>query len=75
MNPMFLIQLKERFGLFQSEHPKMLPFLRTIKEKAVAEGSVLEIKAISPDGKEYVSNIRLTANDIETIRMLTEGMQ
>ena len=48
----------------------MIPFFKTIHKKALAEGNVLEIKAIAADGKEYVSNIRMTANDMEIVRML-----
>lgn len=72
MNPMELLKIKERVGTFQAEHPKMLPFFQTIRKKALAEGSVLEIKATAPDGKEYVSNIRMTANDMEIVRMIGE---
>ena len=50
----------------------MVPFFRTISQKALTEGSVLEIKATAVDGKEYVSNIRLTGNDIELINILSE---
>ncbi len=73
MNPMALMKIRERLMIFQSEHPKMLPFFNVIKTNALMEGSVFEIKAISPDGKEYVSNIKLTANDIETLKMLSEN--
>ncbi|MBR1635898.1 MAG: hypothetical protein IJ682_12680 [Lachnospiraceae bacterium] len=72
MNPMELLKLKDKVGTFQREHPKMLPFFKTIHKKALAEGNVLEIKAIAADGKEYVSNIRMTANDMEIVRMLGE---
>lgn len=74
MNPMFLMQAKQRLELFQREHPKVLPFLNTIKSQALREGSVIEIKVTDPEGKEYVSNIRVTANDVETVRLLsTQG--
>ena len=72
MNPMFLMQAKQRLELFQKEHPKVLPFFNTVKAQALREGTVLELKVTDPDGKEYVSNIRLTANDVETVRMLSE---
>ncbi len=71
MNPMMLLQIKEKIDTFQKEHPKMLSFFKTIHRKALAEGSVLEIKAISADGREYVSNIKVTANDMELIRLLS----
>ena len=71
MNPMMLIQLKEKIDTFRTEHPKMVPFFKMINQKALSEGSVLEIKATSVDGNEYVSNIKVTANDIELIKLLS----
>ena len=69
INPKTLLKLKERFRIFQQDHPKIVPFFRMLNEKALVEGTVLELKATTPDGQEYAANIRLTANDIETIRM------
>ena len=71
MNPMMLLQIKEKIDMFRQEHPRMISFFRTINKKALTEGSVLEIKAISVDGREYVSNIKVTANDMELIRMMS----
>ena len=72
MNPMMIMKIKGMIDNFRQEHPKMVPFFRTISQKALTEGSVLEIKATAVDGKEYVSNIRLTGNDIELINILSE---
>ena len=69
-NPMELLQLKERFDTFRTEHPKFLAFLGALKNHAVAEGSVMEIKVTTPAGDEYVSNIRMTQNDVEALRLL-----
>ena len=71
MNPMIILQIREKIDIFRKEHPKILPFLKTIDRKALEEGSVLEIKATSVDGQEYVSNIKITANDIELIRIIS----
>ncbi len=71
MNPMMILQIKEKIDTFKKEHPKMLPFFKTINQKALEEGSILEIKATSVDGVEYVSNIKVTANDIEMIRIIS----
>ena len=68
MNPMALLQLKERLNLFNQDHPKMLPFLTAVKDK-MQEGTILELKVTDVEGKEMVSNIRLTANDMETFRI------
>ncbi len=70
INPMALMKMKERLKLFNTDHPKVRPFFRTLHDKALTEGTILELKATTPDGQEYVSNIRLNANDIETLRIL-----
>ncbi len=71
MNPKMLMQLQQRLQTFQQDHPKFLPFLSAVKDNAVQEGSVFAVKVTTPDGRTIESNIRLTANDIETIRMMS----
>ena len=70
INPMALFKYRERLELFRPDHPRMEPFFHILREQTLIEGTVYEMKATTPDGKSYVANIRLTANDIETIRML-----
>ncbi len=72
VNPLHFLKLKDRYHIFREEHPKFIPYLKMLGEKAAEEGTILEVKAITKDGKEYVSNIRLTANDIETLKMFTK---
>ena len=71
VNPMQLLKLKERFGIFQNQHPRVIPFFGAAKN-SVREGAVLELKVTSPEGKELVTNIRLTPEDMETIEVLRE---
>ncbi len=72
MNPMKIMQLKGNIDRFKKEHQKMLSFFKTISKKAMAEGSVLEIKVTSTEGKEYVANIKLTQNDMEIVKIISE---
>ena len=67
INPMKLMKLKERFGIFRTEHPKVVPFFKTLRDKALEEGTILEMRVKTKDGEEFVSNIRLTENDVETL--------
>ena len=67
---MMLMQLQQRISLFQQDHPKVMPFLQAVGNNAVQEGTVFAIKVTTPDGKTLESNIKLTANDIETINMM-----
>lgn len=74
INPMQLLKMKDRLNVFNSQHPKVGSFLKEVSRDAVREGSVLELKVVSPDGKEYITNIRLTADDMQTVEMI-KGMK
>ncbi len=67
---MDIMQLGGRLQTFNSQHPKFGAFLREAGPDAMREGSVLEMKVTSPEGQEYITNIRLTKEDIETIQMI-----
>ncbi len=71
MNPIALLKMKERLGTFNQDHPKVRQFFHKIKEEGLPVGSILELKVTHPDGREEITNIRLTENDIETLRMLS----
>ncbi len=70
INPMELLKFKERFDKFNADHPKFVPFFRMAGKKALKEGTVMEVKFTTPEGEEYVSNIRINNDDIETLGML-----
>ncbi len=73
INPMMLMKMKERLSVFQQDHPKVFPFFTMLRDKAAVEGTVYELKVTTPEGESYVANIKLTANDLETIRMLMKS--
>ena len=70
INPMAMFQLKERLQIFNEDHPRVIPFMRAVGSQAILEGTVLELKVVTPEGREFVTNIRLNANDLETIEIL-----
>ena len=72
INPMAIMKIKERMNIFRQDHPKIGPFFQMLKDRALVEGTIYELKVTTPEGKEYTANIRLTANDIETIRILSK---
>lgn len=72
MNPKMLMMMQQRLQTFQQDHPKFLPFLNAVKDNAVQEGTIFAVKVTTPDGRNIESNIKLTANDIETIRMMSD---
>ncbi len=70
MNPSDLPRLKERYDLFKTQHPKFFPFLQAAGQEAVREGTIAEIRIIPKEGQDFVTNIKLTADDVKTIEML-----
>ena len=72
MNPLKLLQLKNLLAQFKQRHPKFPKFVKKISQEAVTPGSLFEFKVTTPEGKEYVSNIRLSQEDIDCIRELKE---
>lgn len=72
MNPMMIMQLQQRLGIFQNDHPKVMPFLKAVGENAMQEGSVIAMKVTTVDGKTIESNIKINANDVETMKMFMD---
>ena len=70
VNPMEMMKLGERLNIFRQQHPRFRAFLQDVSEHAISEGSIVELKVTSPDGREYVTNLKLTAEDMETIEIL-----
>ncbi len=65
-----MMQLGSRLQTFNNQHPKFGAFLMQAGPDAMREGSVIEMKVTSPEGQEYITNIRLTADDVETLRII-----
>ena len=64
--------LKKHLENFQNNHPKFPAFLDAVYREALTEGTVIEISATSPDGKNYVTNLKLKEEDLEFFRALQE---
>ncbi len=74
INPVMLMRMKEKIEGFNREHPKVLPFLESIKDDAMTVGSVIELKVTSPDGREKVSNIRVKESDVDIIKTFLDSI-
>lgn len=72
MNPMAFFALKSSFTKFQENHPRFIQFLKAMSENGIQEGTILECKTITPDGKEMATNIRITQDDLELLDKLKE---
>ena len=69
MNPIAMMQAAGRIKIFQEQHPKAIAFIQSVSAGDLREGSIIELKVTTPEGKESVSNIKLTKDDIETFNL------
>ena len=72
MNPITLLTMKSALEKFQNNHPKFMQFLSVMMQTGLQEGTVLECKVITPEGKELLANIKITEDDLELIEKLKE---
>ena len=70
MNLMNIMQVKEAWNVFKSNHPKFPLFLKAASENAIKEGSMIEIQVTSPEGKTLTTNLKLKASDLELMEQL-----
>ena len=70
MSPMALLALKSDFNKFKNNHPKFLQFAKAFTKAGIQEGTVMECKVITADGREFQTNIRVTADDLELLEKL-----
>ena len=70
INPFQLVQLQQMLETFRNNHPKLPLFFPAAAQNALMEGSIIEISAKTPEGKEYCTNLKLTASDVEMLQAL-----
>lgn len=72
MNPFKLMQLQNAFKQFQTRHPKLPLFFQDMFQNHMAEGTILEIKVIDPDGGQHVANMKVMKEDLQMIADLKD---
>lgn len=72
MNPMALLSMKSALDKFQNNHPKFVQFVKAMAGSGIQEGTILECKVITPEGKELQTNLKITQEDLELIEKLKE---
>ena len=71
LNQLAMLQkLKSGIDRFRANHPKFPLFLKAVSQDALKEGSVIEISVTTPEGKNYCSNVRLNADDMQLMETL-----
>ena len=71
-NPNKLIKLKNAWNVFSINHPKFPKFLDAVNKNALTEGTVIEINVTTLAGKNISSNVKLTKEEAQLFRELSE---
>lgn len=72
INPLQLTKLKGRWDIFKTQHPKFISYGKMLNKKAVEEGTIIEIKTTTPEGETFETNLKMTREDVETLRMFVK---
>ena len=70
INPMMLLQLKNAWTRFTANHPKFPLFWKSVWKNGISEGTVIEFKVTTPDGKELCSNLKVSNDDLELMEQM-----
>ena len=70
VNPMLIFKMKGLWDRITANHPKMVPFGRTVFPAAIGVGTIVDVKVTDPNGKTYHYNMRILEDDMEAIREL-----
>ncbi len=63
-------KIKSGIDRFRMNHPKFPLFLNAVSQNALVEGSIIEITVTTPEGKNYCTNLKIKADDIEFLNSL-----
>ena len=58
-------KIKSGMDRFRANNPKLPQILRAVSQDALVEGSIIEINVTTPEGKNYCTNVKLKADDME----------
>jgi hypothetical protein len=60
-----VMRVKGAWDTFTRNHPKLMPFVQAVGREAIADGTIIEVKVTSPQGKEYTTNMKITQSDLD----------
>ena len=75
MNPMKLLKLKGCWERFTLNHPKFPQFINAVQTAGLNEGTIIEIKIITEEGKTLSTNVKINQSDKELFTELSEMMK
>lgn len=74
MNPMALLKAKKSWDTFCGNHPRFPAFLQAVQAAGIKEGTIIEVSITTPEGKNMMTNVRITASDMQAFEDL-KGLQ
>lgn len=74
MNPMALLKAKKSWETFVGNHPRFPAFLQAVQSTGIREGTVIEVSVTTPEGRNMMTNVKLTASDMKAFEDL-KGLQ
>lgn len=66
------MQIRRIMEQLQRSHPRFPAFLTAVRAAGIHEGTVIEVKVTEPDGREFITNVRVKEEDLEAVRALGE---
>ena len=72
MNLGTIMQAKQGWDTFKSNHPKFPAFLSAVNRAGIPEGAVINIDIAYPDGHNMKTNLRVTRSDLELFETARE---
>lgn len=73
INPKALLQMKSMLTKFRDRHPKV-PMFFSAAANTIDEGSVLEVTLTTSTGKTLCTNLRVTAEDLQSVQELRQQL-
>lgn len=70
MNPAMIFKAKKSWDTFCRNHPRFPAFLQAVQTSGIQEGTVIEVMVTTPEGKKMMTNLKLTATDMEAFHDL-----
>lgn len=67
-----LLRLRQIIERLKRSHPKVPAFFAAVKSAGITEGTIIEVKVTEPDGREFITNVRVKQEDLEAVRDLGE---
>ncbi len=65
-----MFRAMQAWNTFRKNHPKFPAFLDAVRREGIHEGTVVDLKITTPDGKALETNFRVTESDLELFEML-----